>query len=165
MGAHSAVTHGAAACGVVGHWPSFDLALGCEGHYHASTRPAAGARTAQPSRGQKYGTRRCSCSLHKKVRRDGRHTGSTLGDGEHKDMGLSRSYESSRRLHARLSRPAAWPRARVAVRGHSRACARTALPCLLSAAAWYPEARHGAAWRGTKLPLQTDLGSTAGSFT
>jgi hypothetical protein len=43
---------------VAGHWPRCDLALGCAGHYRASTRPAAGAHTAQPSGGQKCGTRR-----------------------------------------------------------------------------------------------------------
>jgi hypothetical protein len=109
--------------------------------------------------------RRCSCSLHKKARHDGRRTRSTLGDGEHKYMGLSRSYESSRRLHARFGQLAAWPRVRVAVCGHSRACARAALPCLLGAAVWYPEAHHRVAWRHAKRLLQNDVGSTVGSFT
>jgi hypothetical protein len=45
---------------VAGIWPRRDLALGCAGHYRASTRPTVDVRTVQLSGGQKRSTRRRS---------------------------------------------------------------------------------------------------------
>lgn len=159
---------GAAASGAVGHSPSHDHTLECEGHYRASTCRTPGARTAQPPGGQRCGTRRCGGAqhpLHKKARRDGRHTGSSLGGGEHKGMDRPGATNHSGLLHARLGWPAAWPGVRVTVCGHNRACARAASTCMLDTAVSYPEALHRAAWQRTNRPLQTDLGSTTVSHT
>jgi hypothetical protein len=150
---------GVAAHGVAVHLLNRDPALGCAGHYRASTRPTIGARTAQPSGGQRCGTRRRSDalrSLHKKARRDGWLTGASLGDGEHKDMDCPGATNCRGRLHKRLGWPAAWPRACVMVRGHSRACIRAASPCPLGAAVWYTEVQHEAGRRRTRRSLHNN---------
>jgi hypothetical protein len=75
-------------------------------------RPATSVRTAQPYDGQKYGPWRCSRSLHNKARRDGRLTGASFGDGEHKDIDCPGATSRRGRLHAQLGWPAAWSRER-----------------------------------------------------
>jgi hypothetical protein len=55
--------------------------------------------------------RSCSRSLHKKARRDGRLTGASFDDGEHKDMDCPGAMSCRGQLHTRLNWLAAWPRA------------------------------------------------------
>jgi hypothetical protein len=151
-------THRPGMRGVAGQQHSRGLALGCAGHHCASTRPSLTARSTQPSGTERRGARRrdgATLPPASKSLREGRLTGATLGDGEHKDMGCPGATNRRGQLHARLDWSAARSRASVVVRGHSRACARAASPCTLGMAIWLPEVQHEAERRRTPRSLQS----------
>jgi hypothetical protein len=115
---------GAAARGAADLRPSRGSTLGCVVYQHASARIP---RT--PTRSSAHGaSRQLQRYLHPKTLHADRFTGSSHGDGEHKDVGgpgaASRRGRSQARLASLRSRPK-----RAEVRGHSRACARAASPC------------------------------------
>jgi hypothetical protein len=117
---------GVAARGMAGLRPTRDSTLGCAGHQCAGARLVSGVRTERHSGSQKCSPWRCSGSLHTKAQHVGRFTGTSHGDGEHKDMEGPGAVSRRGRPQAHLA--SLRPRhERAVVRGHSRACARAAM--------------------------------------
>jgi hypothetical protein len=124
---------GAAARGMAGLRPNRDFTLGCAGHQRANARLVSGVRTEWHSGSQKCGPRWRSRSLHTNAQHVGQFTGTSHGDGEHKDMEGPGAASRRGRPQAHLARLR--PRLeRAVVRGHSRACAHATSPCPLGAA-------------------------------
>jgi hypothetical protein len=128
---------GAAARGAADLRPSRGSTLGCVVYQHAGARFPPDAHTEQRPGNQRRGPRRrggvnntCTQTKHAD-----QFAGETHGDGEHKDMeGPSATSRSERpQAHKAIPRPSP---EHAMVCGHSRACARAALPCPLGASLW-----------------------------
>jgi hypothetical protein len=117
---------GGARCG----WPSAQpwLHAGVRGLPTRRRVDPPDARTEQCPGSQRRGPRWRHRFLHPKTLQADRFTGTSHGDGEHKNMGGPCAASRHGRSQARLANLCSRPK-RVGVRGHSRACARAASPC------------------------------------